>query len=408
MHPRKPKATTSALRLSAGECSQQFSLLRAVFDETLHDDPIRGAALAVYVDGELEVDLWGGKASETRNWARGTRAVVFSAGKAVAALGMLQLVDRGILSVNQPVAAYWPEFSASGKAEIRLADVLTHAAGLPWWDGMDRIVKFGRREGWGHARAITDGLARATPVVVPGTEIAYHALTYGWLLNEVAVRTTGHTLTRLVDENISRPLGLSFGYRTSGGDVASLAIRTLPPGARHTVVEAYRPSAPIARALAITDEHAICRVAEMANSRQFLDAAQPAITAVSDARSLAMLYSVLAGGEPHRRLLSMETTQDALAVHKSGHDMLTGDHRAFGWGVVHYRQSGFPTFPNTAIGHPGFGGTVAFGDPAARLGFAYIPGALELRPESEHERALCLVDACYKAIAGSTNAAETV
>ena len=55
--------------------------------------------------------------------------MVFSATKAVASTVIHRLVDRGLLSYDEPVAAYWPEFGANGKDDITVRDVLRHRAG---------------------------------------------------------------------------------------------------------------------------------------------------------------------------------------------------------------------------------------------------------------------------------------
>lgn len=56
-----------------------------------------GAAIAVDIDGELVVDVWGGHAdrAKTREWSQDTIVNVFSSTKNVTALAALMLVDRG-------------------------------------------------------------------------------------------------------------------------------------------------------------------------------------------------------------------------------------------------------------------------------------------------------------------------
>lgn len=59
-----------------------------------------------------------------------TRFSVFSASKAVVALAVAMLEDRGVLDVAAPVARYVPDFAANGKSELTVLDVLTHRAGV--------------------------------------------------------------------------------------------------------------------------------------------------------------------------------------------------------------------------------------------------------------------------------------
>jgi CubicO group peptidase (beta-lactamase class C family) len=97
------------------------------------DDAGGGASVAVFVDGEPVVDVWGGFTDATRStpWQRDTITNVWSVTKTVTALCALVLADRGELDVDAPVARYWPEFAAAGKEGVLVRHVLSHTAGLP-------------------------------------------------------------------------------------------------------------------------------------------------------------------------------------------------------------------------------------------------------------------------------------
>ena len=89
-----------------GHATGRFAAVRERFQHHLRADPGHSAQIAAYVDGELVVDLWGGP-RVTRDSVTG----VFSASKGVAALTLALLVQRGDLSLDAPVTAYWPEFA---------------------------------------------------------------------------------------------------------------------------------------------------------------------------------------------------------------------------------------------------------------------------------------------------------
>jgi CubicO group peptidase (beta-lactamase class C family) len=386
--------------MSYGTCTSELTPLRTAFEDSLLADE-KGAALAVCIDGQVVVDLWGGDTLEGSEWGETTRAVVFSSGKAVAALAILRLVDAGQLELGRPVSAYWPEFAAAGKQAVTVADVLTHAAGVPYWKGMERFVEFGTGSAWPDSRDAAERLAAAEPVIKPRVDMAYHALTYGWLVDELVLRVTGTELSELVGAEISEPLGLRFSYGAADSDVVSPSLRPLEGSAHASVVRAYAPSAPGGLVLGIKEDNGIFGVARVATSPSFLAASQPAVNGVTDARSLARLYGVIACGGDHGggRLLAPATLRDAIAVQRVGSDVLTGDKLAFGWGLLRYGDAGFPGFPSEAVGHPGLGGSLAFADPQRRVGFAYVPCALELDLEHEHDRATKLVVALYDLIA---------
>src|SRR6476620_3671579 len=99
-----------------------------------------GGALSVYIEGRPVVDVWTGWSDRSgeQAWTADTGAMVFSATKGVAVAVIHRLVDRGLLSYDEPVAQYWPEFGASGKDEITVRDVLRHRAGLSHLKGVTK------------------------------------------------------------------------------------------------------------------------------------------------------------------------------------------------------------------------------------------------------------------------------
>src|SRR6059036_3402899 len=80
-----------------GTCSARFDPLRELFAAKLESGEDLGASVAVNIDGEMVVDLWGGWADEARTapWTENTIANVFSTTKTMTALAALVLVERG-------------------------------------------------------------------------------------------------------------------------------------------------------------------------------------------------------------------------------------------------------------------------------------------------------------------------
>ena len=113
-----------------GTCHERFAAVRDAFSYNLDSGQDIGASVAIVLDGELVVDLWGGyvDATYTRPRARDTIAQGFSSTKTVAALCALLLADRGELDLDAPVARYWPEFAAEAKRNIPVRSVLGHTA----------------------------------------------------------------------------------------------------------------------------------------------------------------------------------------------------------------------------------------------------------------------------------------
>ncbi len=116
-----------------GECDPRFQAVREAFEAGFRERDEVGAAVAVTLDGAPVVDLWAGCADQakTRPWQRDTIANVYSTTKGMTALCAHQLVERGQLDLDAPVARYWPEFAQAGKDELPVRWLLSHRAGLP-------------------------------------------------------------------------------------------------------------------------------------------------------------------------------------------------------------------------------------------------------------------------------------
>src|SRR4051812_14000283 len=154
----------------------------------LLDDGDAGASVAVFVDGEPVVDVWGGfaDAERTMPWQRDTLTNVHSVTKTMTALCALILADRGDLDLDAPVARYWPEFAAAGKDAVLVRHLLAHTAGLPDWDGpIEELYDWPAATAW---------LAAKTPLWEPGSAAGYHSLTQGFLVGEVVRRITGRSV----------------------------------------------------------------------------------------------------------------------------------------------------------------------------------------------------------------------
>ena len=121
-----------------GICDSRFAPVREAFAENFESGEEVGAAMAVTVDGEYVVDLWGGHADRERTqpWEENTIVNVWSCTKAMTALCAHMLVDRGELDVSEPIASYWPEFAANGKEGILVRHALSHQAGLAVFEGV--------------------------------------------------------------------------------------------------------------------------------------------------------------------------------------------------------------------------------------------------------------------------------
>ena len=156
---------TTANPGAQGACEPRFDAVRRVFEEQVASGREVGAAVAVTLDGDPIVDLWGGFADQARTtpWDRDTMVNVYSTTKGVTAICAHRLVDEGRLELDAPVARYWPEFAQAGKAEIPVRWLLSHRSGLP---AVREPLPGEALYSWG---AMTAALAAQEPWWTPGT-----------------------------------------------------------------------------------------------------------------------------------------------------------------------------------------------------------------------------------------------
>src|SRR5664279_2703017 len=115
----------------SGDVAAGFEPVADAFEASF-DGPAMGAALSVYLHGQVVVDLWGGVA-DTRTdtpWTRDTVSVIFSCTKGLMSILAARLVQEGRLDYDAPVSRYWPEFAAAGKQDTQVRHLLSHRAGL--------------------------------------------------------------------------------------------------------------------------------------------------------------------------------------------------------------------------------------------------------------------------------------
>ena len=210
-----------------GHCDPRFDKVAEALAEEITGGEEVGAAIAIDIDGELVVDIWGGyaDAAKTVPWAQDTIVNVFSSTKNITALAGLMLIDRGLVEATAPVAKYWPEFAANGKQDIEFRHLLSHSSGLSGWD-----LPFTNEDMYDWDKS-TAALAAQAPWWEPGTASGYHALTYGHLIGEVLRRVTGKTLKEFVRDEIAGPLDADFqiGARTEDtGRIADIIPATEP------------------------------------------------------------------------------------------------------------------------------------------------------------------------------------
>jgi len=136
-------------------------------------------------------------------------------------VAMMLLVRDGLVSLDDRVPHYLPEFAAHGKGEVTLRHLLSHSSGLPAWRPyyrhLRRIEEAGEHGHFlGSAAAkgyVYSAVERERPEAPPGCVVTYSDL--GFIaLGAIIESLTGRSLDRFCTENIFQPLALSrTGFR---------------------------------------------------------------------------------------------------------------------------------------------------------------------------------------------------
>ena len=350
-----------------GTCSARFEPLRELFAAKLKSGEDLGASVAVNIDGETVVDLWGGWVDEARTvpWAEDTITCVFSTTKTMTALAALVLVDRGELDLDANVAKYWPEFAARGKAGIKVRQLLSHTSGVSGWD---QPVTIDDVYDWDKSTAM---LAAQAPWWEPGAVSGYHAMTYGHLIGEVIRRITGQRLGEFFAVRIAGPLGADFHIGLPPSEfhrVADLVAPQWPP----TDLTRLDPDGPAFKTITGPD---LDKNIERSRTERWRRADIGATNGHGNARSVARIQSAVAcGGEVDGvRLLSTKTIDRIFEVQSHTVDLVLGLPLKIGVGY------GLPwpeVLPFVPVGRvcfgTGAGGSLVIADVDRRLTIAYV------------------------------------
>jgi CubicO group peptidase (beta-lactamase class C family) len=372
-----------------GTCSEKFSRVREVFETNLDTGIDIGASVAIFIDGEPVVDLWGGyfDSTFTRPFERDTIVQVFSSTKTVTALCALVLADRGGIDLDAPVAKYWPEFAAEGKGEIPVRQILGHTSGLCGW-----TEPMTHRDLYDLEKS-TALLARQAPLWNPGRVSGYHGFTQGHLVGEVIRRVTGKSLGTFLAEEVAGPLGVAADFRI--GTPAELDSRVSlliqgqpiddPKDNFYFNCSVFNP-----RVTPRDTWDIPWRRAELG-----------AMNGHGNARGIAALQSVLAcGGANGVRLMSTPGRERVLEQQADGLDLVFEMPCEWGMGYsLNHEYLGVPSSSRVAW-WGGNGGSLSFVDLDAHMALGFVPNKWMGGGPHHMDRSRNLLQAAYRSLGG--------
>lgn len=175
---------------------------------------------AAFIKGELVVDLAGSLYDRSSSSSEGSKkdtsfdsdhySCIWSSSKVVTSILMAWLVDKGYLDYNAKIKDYWPEFIGGGKDDITVGQLLMHKAGLqeptPYKVQQHDLLSENIQKG-NMSKIIQDWECKFPKDT---NEFTYHAITRGWILNEIARRVDPkkRTLGMILKEEFAKPLNI--------------------------------------------------------------------------------------------------------------------------------------------------------------------------------------------------------
>jgi CubicO group peptidase (beta-lactamase class C family) len=356
--------------------------VREAFEQNFVQGKEIGAAVAAWVDGELVVNLWAGSADAEgeRPWQVDTLSTVLSGTKGLTSTCVHQLVERGELDLNAPVARYWPEFAQAGKADITVGMVMSHRSGV-----------IGPRERMDWTK-VTEG---------------YHMTTFGFILGEIFKRVTGGTVGHYLRTEIAEPLGAEIHIGTPRSEQHRCADRVAKPHIRKMLADVNAPGYPTSLSehpkagLAVSmgfapDDEVGSNDLDLWRELEF-----PGTNGQVSALGLATFYNAMA----HERLLSRRH-MDVIRVCQGGleTDLVLGRRVAdHGWGLGYMLNQRCVNGPNPWIfGHGGLGGSFGFVDLENRIGYAYVMNHFDATKANADPRSVVMSNEIYRVLGVKT------
>lgn len=199
-------ASLSVFTLAAQQASDLDAKLSAKIDAALQKSGAPSVGVAVVKDGRTAFAKSFGKADVTagRAAAADTRYAVGSISKQFTVAALLLAQEQGQLSLDDPVAKYFPDLTRA--AEITIRQLLSHTSGYEDYAPQDYIIPE-----WTKAttpQAILDRWAKKPLNFDPGTKWQYSNTNYV-LAGAIFEKVTGRPLVAFLREKIFDPLDMT-------------------------------------------------------------------------------------------------------------------------------------------------------------------------------------------------------
>ena len=189
--------------------------IRMFYERGVERNGIVGSSLILIRHGEVVLDARVGRQSETAPVDENTTYHWASVTKTFTGIAIMQLRDRGLLSVDDPLIKYIPELSAvhdtyGPVSAITIREAMSHTNGFrdATWPWRDKEWQPFEPTQWSQIVAM---LPYTDILYKPGTRYSYSNLAVVFL-GEIIERLSGDPYQVYMEKNVLRPLGMSRSY----------------------------------------------------------------------------------------------------------------------------------------------------------------------------------------------------
>jgi len=375
-----------------GHFEPEYQPVVDAFLENFRVEDEIGAGCSVIVAGKTVVDIWGGWRNGAMDdaWDEASTVCMMSVAKGITAICFNMLMDRGLVSPNDPVIKYWPEYGQNGKESTLIRHFLDHTAAVPvlttnpLWQG----AMFDRE-------AIVHALEEQEPLWEIGTKAAYHVHHQGFLLGEVMRRITGMTVGPFLRQEVTTPLQAEYYIGGMTEEEQRHVAEVMPNMEAKLFAAKDGADQSSLRALAFKqnpDEP----WAETMNKKEWREVEVASGSGHGNARGVARIYGCVVNGELDGVTLMSRDGLETMITEQ--HNQTEGlqerpYHQALG--VLLNTPEAVYMGPNMrSFGHHGIGGSIGFGDPDTKIGFSYCCNKMHA-VGTNGPRAARLIDALY-------------